>query len=227
MGGGISYFDVLFLKCGAIGWLLWVLSVATLAIIVSYLLSIRREKLLPAEVLSEVRSMIAQKHYREALDLTAGAEDLLGCVLYAAMSESARGYHAMERAMEEAAEERAAGLLRKIEWLNLIGNIGPMLGLLGTVWGMILAFFTIVEKGGIPEPGELAGAIGIALVTTLEGLMIAIPALAVYAMLRNRIDSLTGQVLVTCQDLISVFRAPRKSAMSPATQEREPAVAEA
>ena len=226
MGSGISYFDVLFVKCGAIGWLLWGLSVAALAIIVTYLLSIRRARLLPSEAVSEMRSIISRRRYHEAMERTAGGEDLLSCLLHAAMSESTRGYYAMERAMEEAADNRAASLLRKIEWLNLIGNIGPMLGLLGTVWGMILAFFTIVEKGGIPEPGVLAGAIGIALVTTLEGLMIAIPSLAIYAMLRNRIDSLTGEALVTCQKLISAFRSPRGGAFSPAGQERHPVGAE-
>jgi biopolymer transport protein ExbB len=221
--GGINYFDILFLRCGTIGWVLWALSVVTLSLIVRLLLSIRRSKLLPEERLRQWRSMIAERRYREVLDSTVGGQDLLGGVLHAAMSESARGYHAMVRAMEEAAEDRAASLLRKMEWLNLIGNLSPMMGLLGTVWGMILAFFTIVAKGGTPEPGDLAGAIGIKLVTTLEGLMIAIPALAVYSMLRGRIDSLTGEAITTCQRLIAPFRTVRRSPPLSVSPDRQPA----
>jgi biopolymer transport protein ExbB len=112
----------------------------------------------------------------------------------------------MERAMEEASEERTTKYLRQIEWLNLIGNISPMLGLLGTVWGMILAFQTLAASGGTADPTELSGSIGIALVTTLLGLAIAIPALAVYAIMRNRVDSLTSEAMVAAQDLISTFR---------------------
>ena len=112
--------------------------------------------------------------------------------------------------MEEAAEERSTKLFRKIEWLNLIGNIGPMMGLLGTVWGMINAFYKMVEKGGQAQAADLAGPIGTALVTTLLGLAIAIPALSVYAFMRNRIDALGSEAVMACQELISAFRPTRK-----------------
>ena len=81
-----------------------------------------------------------------------------------------------------------------------------MLGLLGTVWGMIGVFFDIVKAGGMPNPADLANGVGIALVTTLLGLGVAIPALAAYAIMRNRIDALTSEAMVACQDLISTFR---------------------
>ena len=108
--------------------------------------------------------------------------------------------------MEEASEERTTKLLRQIEWLNLIGNISPMLGLFGTVWGMILAFQTLAASGGTADPVKLSDSIGIALVTTLLGLAIAIPALAVYAVMRNRVDAVTSESMVAAQDLISTFR---------------------
>ena len=101
-------------------------------------------------------------------------------------------------------------MLRKIEWLNLMGNITPMLGLLGTVWGMILAFMEIVKAQGMPAPANLAKSIGIALVTTLLGLMVAIPSLSVFAVLRNRIDALSNQVVMEAQEMISTFRPAPK-----------------
>jgi biopolymer transport protein ExbB len=116
----------------------------------------------------------------------------------------------MERAMGEAAEERTAKMLRYTEWLNLMGNLGPMLGLLGTVWGLIKTFFKIVEAGGIPNPGELAGAIGIKLVCTLLGLCIAIPALGVYGAMRNRIDTLTAEAQAVGRDMLGILRRAKK-----------------
>ena len=208
--GEFNLAKVLFVQCGGIGWLLWAISLVTIALIIQFFISIRRSNILPMEVLEQIRSMFEGKQYREAIDFTAAEPSFISYTIHSALSEASHGYPAMERAMEEAAEERTTKMLRGIEWLNLIGNIGPMLGLMGTVWGMILAFFKIVEAGGMPDPASLAGAIGVALVTTLVGLAVAIPSLAVYAILRNRVDALTSEAMVISQELISTFRPARK-----------------
>ena len=204
---GMNYFEVLVWPGGgAIGILLWLMSIATAAIIVEHFVSIRRANLLPDLIRQEIQALFENKQYKDVIALTAEQPDFLSHVVHAALSEAPHGYPAMERAMEEAAEERTTKLLRHIEWLNLIGNISPMFGLLGTVWGMINAFFKIVQAGGVPDPKVLAGSIGIALVTTLLGLAIAIPALAVFALMRNRIDGLTSEAVLASQRLISTFR---------------------
>ena len=201
----VNFLHVLVVEGGAIGWLLWGISVIVVALAIHYFLTIRRLTILPGITLDQIREMFNAKQYREAIDLTAEQGDFLSYTVHAALSEAPHGYAAMERAMEEAAEERTTKYLRSIEWLNLIGNIGPMLGLLGTVWGMIGAFFTIVQLGS-PDPKALAGDIGVALVTTLLGLGVSIPALSVYAVMRNRIDALTSEAVLTAQELISTFR---------------------
>ena len=205
-----SYFDVIFFGGGVIGYIIWAISVATVALIISYAIKIRRTTILPELMHNQIQDMFEGKEYRDAIDVTATDPSFLGYVVHAALAEAAHGYPAMERAMEEASEERTTKMLRGLEWLNLIGNIGPMLGLFGTVWGMINVFFQIVEEGGMPKPDKLAGGIGIALVTTLLGLAVAIPALAAYAIFRNRIDSLTSEAMVASQDLISNFRPGKK-----------------
>ena len=205
-----SYFDVIFFQGGVIGYIIWAISVATVALIISYAIKIRRTTILPELMHNQIQDMFESKEYRDAIDVTATDPSFLGYVVHAALAEAAHGYPAMERAMEEASEERTTKMLRGLEWLNLIGNIGPMLGLFGTVWGMINVFFKIVEAGGMPKPEQLAGGIGIALVTTLLGLAVAIPALAAYAIFRNRIDSLTSEAMVASQDLISNFRPGKK-----------------
>jgi len=208
----MNLFEVLFVTCGPIGWVIWALSIGTLALIIKYFIDIRRTNIIPVDVHAALTEHFEGKQYREAIELTASEPSFLSYILHASLASATHGYPAMERAMEEAAEERTTKMLRQIEWLNLIGNIAPMLGLLGTVWGMILAFFKIVEKGGTPPPGELAEAIGTALVTTLEGLLVAIPALAVYGVLRNRIDSLSSEAMVASEELVSAFRPGAKKA---------------
>ena len=202
MNQTVSYFDVLFLRCGVIGHILWALSVITGVLIVRQLLAVRPKILLPGGLTNQLAGLVGGGQVNQAMELAGRDDSLLGYMVHAALMESPMGYQAMERAMEEALDQQTASLLRKLEWLNVVGNIGPMLGLMGTVWGMIMAFVAIWETGGIPDPSNLAGAIGIALVTTLVGLGIAIPALSVYAILRNRLDELSNKALVFCQELI-------------------------
>ncbi len=111
--------------------------------------------------------------------------------------------------MEEAADEQTARLVRSIELLSLFASIGPMLGLLGTVWGMIGAFFAIAQSG-TPDPAKLAPDIGVALVTTLLGLVVAIPAMSAYSMLKKNIDAFTSEGVMSAQELIQNFRPAKR-----------------
>ena len=104
-------------------------------------------------------------------------------------------------------------LLRKIEYLNVIGNISPMIGLFGTVVGIISAFSRICQAGGgMPDASKLAGDISVALVTTFWGLLIAIPALSAYALFRNRIDGFAAECVKLCDGLLAMVRPPEKKA---------------
>ena len=115
--------------------------------------------------------------------------------------------------MEEVMETRAAGLYRRIEYLNIIGNVSPMIGLFGTVYGMIRTFSTIVEQGGSPDPKALAGGISIALVTTFWGLLVAIPALSIFHLMRNRIDGLLAECAVEAETIIQFFKPLAKGSV--------------
>lgn len=210
--GDQTYFEVIFMGGKTIGYIIWAISIVTVALIVKYAIAIRRSNILPEDVRDQIKEMFDNKQYREVIEVTEEEPSFLSYIVHAALSDASHGYGAMERSMEEASEEQTTKMLRGIEWLNLIGNVGPMLGLLGTVWGMINVFFQIVEKGGMPNPDELAGGIGVALVTTMLGLAVAIPALSAYSILRNRIDALTSEAVMASQELISTFRPGGKNA---------------
>ncbi len=110
--------------------------------------------------------------------------------------------------------------LRRIEYLNVLGQVSPMIGLFGTVYGMILAFQAIVAAGGNADPVLLAGGISTALTTTFWGLVVAIPALTGYGIIRNKIDELTTEATMAAEELVNQFRPKAKT--PPGKQEPKP-----
>jgi len=188
------------------GWLVWLvlipMSLITISLIIQFFLVIRRGKLLPPAVAKETLQLLEKSHQQQAMDCLRAEGSFLARTLYVGLAESKNGRAAMENGMAEMLEQETTDLLRQIEWLNLLGNVAPMVGLFGTVWGMINAFNEIVLAGGQPEPADLAGGISVALVTTWWGLIVAIPALAAYSFLRNRIDSLAAEAAVSAEDLL-------------------------
>lgn len=177
---------------GAIGYVIIALSVAMVALIVEHLLSIRRSVLMPPSLAEPCRELLAAGQLAQAEQLCREQVSFLGSVVSAGLQEAPVGYEAVEKAMEDAAQEQAARLFRKIEYLSVIGTLAPMLGLMGTVWGMIQAFGEFSDKAN-PQVAEFAPGISHALVTTLMGLCVAIPALGAFAILRNRIDEYVAE----------------------------------
>lgn len=177
----------------------------------------RRTHILPEGLAERARQLVVAQQYRELLGLLSADVSYFGRVLSAALHESSHGFGSMLRALEQAADEYTTRRLRQIEILNVIGNVAPMIGLFGTVYGMILAFQSIVAAGGRPSPVDLAAGIGTALVTTFWGLIIAIPSVAVYALIRNNVDALTSEAMLEAQDLVNRFRPSQAGAPSTAT----------
>jgi len=214
------YLDLLFVKGGTIGILIWLLSFVSMALIVRSFLRIRRKWLFPRDVHENVKSLFADKKYAQALKSAEGREDFFSMLLCSTFSRAGGGRRDMEKKLLDTAQHQVSELLRSIEWLNLIGNVAPMLGLLGTVWGMIGAFFQIVAAGS-PDPRLLAGDIGVALVTTMLGLVVAIPSLCVYAAMRNRIEGITNDAVLTVDELIAgAHQAKRRTNKSSTMEEK-------
>ncbi|MCA9090408.1 MAG: MotA/TolQ/ExbB proton channel family protein [Planctomycetaceae bacterium] len=186
---------------GPIGYLIIALSVAMVALIIEHLLSIRPGSLMPRVLVEELHQKLSAGQLAEAHAACNQQPSYIAYVIAAGLKESPFGYAAVEKSMEDASSEQAARLSRKIEYLSLIGALAPMLGLMGTVWGMIQAFAEFSEKAN-PLPADFAPAISEALVTTLFGLCVAVPALAAYAMFRNRIDEFVAETTLTAEQLM-------------------------
>ena len=169
-------------------WVLLALSAASLGLLGARAVENRRVRIAPEGVAERIASLVAKGRADEAIAVAKQEPSDLSAIMIAALGEAAGGITSATRAAEQAAEELLLRRLRRIEPLNVVGNVAPMIGLFGTVYGMIVAFREIVRAGGTPDPVSLAAGIGTALVTTFWGLIVAIPALAGYALLRNAIE---------------------------------------
>jgi biopolymer transport protein ExbB len=190
---------------GYIGLVIAALSVVLIALIIEHLISIRKNALMPPDLAPQVHALIAQKQFKQAEDLCRQNPSLLGEILVAGLSEVGLEYSDIEKSMEDASVEQSSRLLRKIEYLSVIGSIAPMLGLLGTVWGMILAFLEFESKAN-PQVSELAPGIYKALVTTLMGLGVAVPAVATFAIFRNRVDGLVAETALLAEHVFADYK---------------------
>jgi len=193
----------------AVTWLLLSLSAVAVGLAISMARDNRRDTILPEGFVEEMQEDIRASRFREAMNRANASDSFIGHIMADAMRQAPHGWHAVIRALEQASEERTIARMRRIETLNIIGQVSPMIGLFGTVYGMILAFAAIVASGGAADPVMLAGGIGTALTTTFWGLVVAIPSLAAGAYLRGRIDGLTAEATLVAEDMLGRFR-PRK-----------------
>jgi biopolymer transport protein ExbB len=114
----------------------------------------------------------------------------------------------MKEAMETAIGEQTAEQFRRIEYLNIIGNLGPLLGLLGTVLGMVYAFQEVAASGGQADVSKLSYGISTALCHTFLGLFLAVPCLAAFGVLRTMVDRLTVRGAMVAEELLLMMRPP-------------------
>lgn len=207
---------------GVIGYVIILLSIVAVALIIVHVVRIRQQALAPQNVVDELDSLLSKGEVDRALAACAAPENacFLSHVMRAGLSRYRRspfGALELKGALEESGQEQIARLYRSTDALALIAGIAPMLGLLGTVVGLNGAFATISATEGFARPDQLAGDVSLALVTTIMGLVVAIPLTAVVAYFRNRIDGLAGEIATIVDDLaahVEAGAAPTRSGPS-------------
>lgn len=182
------------------------LSFTLVALFVMNVLAARRDSVLPAELIEGFEAHLNAKQYQQAYELAKNDESFLGRVLSAGLAKLSAGYGPAIEAMQEVGEDEDMKLGHRLSYMALIGTISPMVGLLGTVQGMIASFDVIATSTTAPKPSELAQGIATALFTTLVGLSIAIPALGAYGILRNRVERLVLEVGIVSEGLMNRFQ---------------------
>lgn len=179
------------------------LSIVAMTMIISSILRLRKSVFMPDETVDTIRGMIEQKQFKELIDYTENDTSFVARAINPALKR-APSFSSMKEAMETAIGEQSAEQFRKIEYLNIIGNLGPLLGLLGTVLGMIEAFAAMKDQGA--DPTILAGGVSKALAHTFMGLFLAVPALAAFGILRTFVDKLTIRASLVCEELLLMIK---------------------
>lgn len=205
-----SFLSLMIRASGVYGLILLILSIIMVAIIMMNVLGTRRGDLLPDEFVEAFEARLNEKDYNGAYEIAKSDDSFIARVLTAGMSRLNRGYEEAVEGMQDVGEEEAMGLEQRLSYLALIGSIGPMVGLMGTVSGMISSFRVIASSETAPKPKELADGISAALFTTLEGLAVAIPAMVAYTLLRNRVQGLVLEVGNVSENLMSRFASSGK-----------------
>lgn len=220
-----GFFDIIF--SGGIVGLSIILLLAALSLTAAYLvfehvMTLRRGEIMPDGLADEVRNLLLAGRAAEADQACRAQPSFLAFVLLNGLAELDGGWSAVEKSLEDATAEQSARLFRKIEYLSVIGNIAPMVGLLGTVTGMIFAFQQVASTQGAAGAGELAEGIYQALVTTVGGLIVAIPSLGAFAVFRNRVDQLVAEAAYMALHALSPLKRRRQAAAQPAAQPTAP-----
>ena len=191
---------------GALGIALWAglagLSLAAGTLVFDSLVNIRASKIIPKTLVSLVREAIDEGSLKKAAQRCRDLPGPYSNILLAGIENMEDGFEAAQEAVGIAADMESEKLLQRVNYLNVVGNLSPMLGLLGTVQGMILAFATLGTTSGAAKNALLAVNISQALYTTAAGLVIAVPAIGFYFFFRNRaakiilaMESLTMEVM--------------------------------
>lgn len=188
------------------------MSFLMVALVMMCVLSVRRPVLIPTDFVEEFETKLNGKDYNGAYELARGEESFIGRVLAAGLGRLNRGYEEAIEGMQEVGEDENMAQEHRLSYLAMIGSLAPMVGLLGTVWGMIASFQIIANSDQSPKPKDLADGIATALFTTVEGLLIAIPALIAYGLLRNRLSRLVLEIGIISENLMSRFSTVGKKA---------------
>ena len=200
---------------GVFGLLILLLSFIMVALIMMNILQVRRDNFVPQAFIESFEQRLNAKDYQGAYETARADESLVARVLAAGLSKLNQGYDKAVEGMQEVGDDENMALEHRLSYLALISAVAPMLGLMGTVQGMIASFREIATSPTTPKPSELADGISTALFTTLEGLTVAIPAMVFYAILRNRIARFTLEVGMVSEGLMGRFAQAGKQQAAP------------
>ena len=165
-------------------------SITAVAIFVERLLSLRRHRVVPADLVRRTEALVADKDLPAAMELLRQSRAAIARVLAAGLRASGQRRDVVKDHLEEAGRQEAAGLERFVDTLGTIAGVSTLLGLLGTISGMI-EIFSVISTQSVVNPASLAGGISEALVTTLAGLSVAIPTIVMHRYLLNKANALT------------------------------------
>lgn len=205
-GGG--FFDIVF-GSGVVGAILWFALFADGAMAIYFAVDcfvlIKPQKLMPTSLITNVQSAMVEGDVMKALKVCENEPSAMSNILSTAFQHVEDGYDVIQEAVNGAADLETERLTQRLTWISVCSNLGPSLGLLGTVQGMILTFEALAQ-GGAGDASMLANSIGQALWTTAAGLCVSIPSITIYYSLRNKATRLIMRMTALTMELLKGLR---------------------
>ena len=188
-------------------------SIAALAVFLERLWVLRRKNIIPEDFIRKIEDLLRKQKLSEAIFLCQSDMSSIAKIFLAGLRNTGKGMWLVKEAIEESGSREATVLEKNVGILNTIANLSPLLGLLGTVSGMIKTFNAISVQG-IGNPARLAGGIAEALITTAAGLCVAIPTLVCYRVVKDKAGSLIFEMeenSIRLVELIEKFSEGKKA----------------
>jgi biopolymer transport protein ExbB len=200
---------------GPIGLVLLFISIYLIAHVIRLFTELRVSSAVPAALVERLETLIKERKFQETYDVCRDNDSFLARLVRTGIANLPNGRPEAKEAMNLTAEEIVTGMESKISYLALIGQLGPMIGLVGTIMGMIMSFQTIARAAGSqPKPEKVAEGISTALVITFEGVFLAVPAIFFFTLFRNRIAVITMEATKVADRVINSMVNAAKSAKS-------------
>lgn len=195
---------------GVILWVIMGLGFVAVALAVYLLITVTPRREAPAALSKRAHAQVRDGALKEAHMMCSEREELLARVYRAGLKVAGHDRYVIQEAMESEGERGAAELWQRISYLNNIATIAPLLGLLGTVWGMMRAFSAIALDTAQVKGITMAYSVSQAMITTAAGLLLAIPAMAVYFYLRGRVVRIVADIEARASEFIELLSEERE-----------------
>ena len=195
---------------GGLGIALWLSLLATslagIYLIIDSFVKIRVKKIMPEGLVERVQESMANGDLGQAMEHCKDEPGPMANILMSGFANVEEGFDVIQDVVNAVADLESEKLLQKVTYLSVVSNLSPMLGLMGTVQGMIYAFGTLAKEAGAAQQAMLAMNLSQALYTTMAGLSIAVPAVAFYYYFRNQANNIILNMVITTVDLIKSLR---------------------
>jgi biopolymer transport protein ExbB len=221
-----SFLTWLLNASGPFGVMIGIESFLLVGLIITNIMQLRMPIFIPPGFVEGFEQKLQAKDYQGAYELAKKDDSFLARILAGGLAKLSRGFDDAVAGMQQVAEDENMALDHKLSYISIIGTTAPMLGLLGTVQGMVQAFSVIARSTVSPKPSELAAGITLALVTTLEGLIVAIPAIIGFALFKNRQARLVLESGMVADGLMNRFASVGKRSGGAAGSPASPAAPE-
>ncbi|HTL47531.1 MAG TPA: MotA/TolQ/ExbB proton channel family protein [Verrucomicrobiae bacterium] len=190
---------------GVVMVILGILSLIILSLMIFLLLYLDPLKLVPSELTHKCLQYVTQKKYDLARKAISGNESLVKNIILAGLDRVNLGEEAVHETVELTARKEVTTLWSFLNYISDIGQVAPMLGLLGNVLGMIRAFNNVAFETGVVKPIALAGGVAEAMITTAGGLSIGILAMIIYPIIRARVQNITNLLETETSVILKAF----------------------